>query len=1324
MHLKESEVLFLEGAEDFDIHEGDTVEATQVKDTARSGSITLRTPDVLKTINNLWKHQQLNPDKKISVRFLTTAAVGQEKGIVFPITGKGIEYWGLAARDDRTPIQPLKDFLLDLDLDNSLKKFLEQSAESVIRNELIRSIHWDTGSKPKDALIAEISDRLVLLGEKRGVDSRHSEQALDSLLRKVADLLGSQGDRHLNYADFLRAFDEATMELMPRGQATALRSVINQLSISNLSLPGSNVHTIISMSQVFGTPMPLVRGASSRESLVATLCDTLRRYGALVIRGSTGVGKTSIARLITDNFGGTWLWAGFRARDGTQVAYELRQAALELSRFTPPLQIVLDDLDLSTVSRFERELISLAFSVINNGGVLIITGPTSCQSSVLEKLWLPQECNKEIPYLDEREIEQIMVNHGAIETEMKQWSRFIFVTTTGHPQLVHARVRNLQSQNWPPFKDVKVFEIADLQQEKNSANRRLIEEIPSEGARSVAYRLSLLSGKFSRQLALKLANLPPNIPLPGEGFDILVGPWIEKLSEDSYRVSPLLKNSGETALSSTEKHAVHEGIALGISEQRSLSQYEFATALSHAFLAKSEKALGFLASATIYAASGKVWRALADAAFWYPSMGLQPGQRLCETNPSIDVLLRVAQFRMTAAAGRHSEALLIIDRTTELLENLAPSEEATTSAALAYGSFLISLETAIPAQKAINMLSRLMDLRQTDEDIDKLWRNFETAQQQGAPLAGLSMAQALFSIRASNVTGLSDLDNLIAALETLDDQKRADLFTALRDTTVQLADLLIGGAWSRDASKGHLDVLQGVTVMKKAVSLARKWNVTELACAAYVAMSVIYDEYGSDSNSALQVLQEASDDGLDSEPRILNQKAKVFFGLKNYERALELFQSVLSGDALPTIERIFSSRLAGISAAHIGDWKSAEGFFLTGAATANSTPMRQNMAIGLMADAAFARWKQGQLRDSLSLYAEVLRRLESIPIDQNLNNRQLHASIRHCVAWILTTGRSGPDGYMTEPPPGTCSNPDGHTGFKDLTITPMPAIWGLLGNLDSQMGTGLELMKLAEDKCHGELPVLIRLYERFTKYEALWKAKDFSAAVPVIVDMVEASTYQKETLDPSIDLLTPGGEIPRLTTGYWAQADNRGSVLYLLLSLAVLATAEQPDSELPLERWKEDLRILGILGPDVDSFFNLLSGDLNITAKELLDQATLSLHKIRENPVSPQDLFSCHFRLLNLLASGDWGLFVKDAFAQIVARQWANVAENQRFALQSPSFYGLLLQEKCEQTSILGYAKAASILETAADATGARVADSGKNFLTRLKAGEFPIRKS
>jgi len=176
MRLKESEILFLEGAEDFDIHEGNAVETTQVKDTAKSGPITLRSSDVVKAINNFWKHRQLNPDKEIRLRFLTTSIPGQETNVLFGSAGKGLEYWELAARDDRTSIGPLKECLLGLELDSSLKHFLNESDEHKIREELICPIHWDTGSKPKDALMADILDQLVMIGSKRGVDSRHSSK--------------------------------------------------------------------------------------------------------------------------------------------------------------------------------------------------------------------------------------------------------------------------------------------------------------------------------------------------------------------------------------------------------------------------------------------------------------------------------------------------------------------------------------------------------------------------------------------------------------------------------------------------------------------------------------------------------------------------------------------------------------------------------------------------------------------------------------------------------------------------------------------------------------------------------------------------------------------------------------------------------------------------------------------------------------------------------------------------------------------------------------------------------------------------------------------
>src|SRR5262245_62322181 len=73
MRLGGEEVLFLEGAEDFDVHSADEVTATKVKDTAGSGAVTLRSGDAVSAINNLWRHKQNTQGKTIRLRFLTNA---------------------------------------------------------------------------------------------------------------------------------------------------------------------------------------------------------------------------------------------------------------------------------------------------------------------------------------------------------------------------------------------------------------------------------------------------------------------------------------------------------------------------------------------------------------------------------------------------------------------------------------------------------------------------------------------------------------------------------------------------------------------------------------------------------------------------------------------------------------------------------------------------------------------------------------------------------------------------------------------------------------------------------------------------------------------------------------------------------------------------------------------------------------------------------------------------------------------------------------------------------------------------------------------------
>ena len=80
MRLGKDEVLLLEGAEGFGVHSADGVTATQVKDTAGRGTLTLRSGGAIAAIGNLWRHRHRNAGKVVSLRFLTTALPGREKG--------------------------------------------------------------------------------------------------------------------------------------------------------------------------------------------------------------------------------------------------------------------------------------------------------------------------------------------------------------------------------------------------------------------------------------------------------------------------------------------------------------------------------------------------------------------------------------------------------------------------------------------------------------------------------------------------------------------------------------------------------------------------------------------------------------------------------------------------------------------------------------------------------------------------------------------------------------------------------------------------------------------------------------------------------------------------------------------------------------------------------------------------------------------------------------------------------------------------------------------------------------------------------------------
>ena len=374
------------------------------------------------------------------------------------------------------------------------------------------------------------------------------------------------------------------------------------------------------------------------------------------------------------------------------------------------------------------------------------------------------------------------------------------------------------------------------------------------------------------------------------------------------------------------------------------------------------------------------------------------------------------------------------------------------------------------------------------------------------------------------------------------------------------------------------------------------------------------------------------------------------------------------------------------------------------------------MAAGLTSDAAFSRWKQGRRTEALQLYAEVLERLARIPTDEDLQARHVHALVRHTLAWIYS-GEGDPSRTgLVEPPPGAHSNPEPHEGLKDHALTDMAVVWGLLGNIDTRFGTGLHLLRQAEQKSHTGLPLLLRLGGRYDAYEALWRGMDLPKAVSRVVGVIESSLGAKDLNAAQLDGRAPG-DITPLAQNYWDDQNNRAYLLLTLVAVGVLATSLHPKSPLPLNEWLDDAHAHRVAGPDVDRFFALLSGNIRQVDGSLLENAAVALHRIREESLPPNDLFICHFRLLNALGSGEWGKLAGDALATIVATQWLHASENQRFALTNPSFYAPLLTEKCQDDSRTCYSKVACILQAAAGAAGVPLADSASEFLRDVERG-------
>ena len=146
LELNEDEILYLEGAEDFDKVSDNDAMVTQVK--ATQAPITLRSQDVNDAINHYWELRTNNSDRNVKFRFLACSKIGVEQGNPFGTGNPGLQVWSRCSGNEES-IKKISNFLQTAGkISEEVKDFLKQAEPQEIYEQLIEPISWETEANP------------------------------------------------------------------------------------------------------------------------------------------------------------------------------------------------------------------------------------------------------------------------------------------------------------------------------------------------------------------------------------------------------------------------------------------------------------------------------------------------------------------------------------------------------------------------------------------------------------------------------------------------------------------------------------------------------------------------------------------------------------------------------------------------------------------------------------------------------------------------------------------------------------------------------------------------------------------------------------------------------------------------------------------------------------------------------------------------------------------------------------------------------------------------------------------------------------------------
>lgn len=648
IHLQENEVLELECGEDIDVVEvvSGISKRTMSQVKHRVKNLTLRSSEALEAMVNYFEHRQENPSLTLAFRFITNADITVERPPLFSDKTPGIALWehlrvsGNSNEQSLEQLNKIRSFLVstakpksvDQETWNMWCKFLLESTNEELLG-YIRKFSWGPLHTSFSHMERNIEEILV-----RKEIARSPQEALtiyERLFLYVFKFLSKPGVKRLTKRDLNeqshRVIHLEEMELLNR-----LRLVWKELEVRVHKIERTiedqqsqveilNIH-MAKLKEEVGfqasirldgqrpiLDIPQFNRFILRQDLVNSILELLNTTPWLALQGDLGSGKTQLAALIARNHNFFRGWVRLRDLSPTYASLRIRDALAAISGISPTNQqswyldvcttlgenslLILDDLPRTSGKTILDEKLIMLSSACKITGIKLITTSAFCLSPAFNSLIAEGVIKQlKVPKLENYDIAELLTIYQAPNWLIENDKILSLITslTKGNPVLVTAAVQYLHDRNW--YIDEESFTalftgdyIGNL---NTSVQLELLDRLEDAETREFLYRLTLVQAPFDLEQIHMVCEVPPSIPRPMERLAEVSGLWIQRDTDISYQISPLLTQLGSMNLEPPTKKLVCLALGRYLIKKQEIHPLEAIRVIGHFVTAEAYREAG------------------------------------------------------------------------------------------------------------------------------------------------------------------------------------------------------------------------------------------------------------------------------------------------------------------------------------------------------------------------------------------------------------------------------------------------------------------------------------------------------------------------------------------------------------------------------------------------------------------------------------------------------------------------------------------------------------------------------------------------------------